>query len=449
MKSSKDKQIDMLHGSIWDKLLLFALPLALSSIIQQLFNSADVAVVGRFAGSLALAAVGANSSVINLLVNLFVGLSVGANVVIARYIGQGNMKKASDAVHTSILVAILSGFILMGIGLIFAHPILEWMSTPEDILPLAVLYLKIYFCGMPFIMLYNFTSAILRSQGDTKRPLYALILSGIVNVLLNLFFVVELHMSVEGVAIATVVSNIISSMILLIYLIKKSGPLQVHIHKIHLHPYILKQMASIGVPAGLQGMVFSISNVMVQTTTNGLGSIAVAASSAALNYEYFAYFILSAFTQSAVTFVGQNYGAGNYERCRKITRTVLLLGMFCTQFVSILFILFKEPLISIFTTDPKVIEVAYIRLVTIVTLEFLNAYTDILSGALRGLGHSSAPAIVCILGICGVRIGYILFIYPMVQTFQFLMYVYPISWIITAVALSITYFSIRKKVYKM
>lgn len=246
-----NKKMNMLEGSILDKIILFAIPLALSSILQQLFNSCDIAVVGKFAGSEALAAVGANSSVINLLLNLFVGLSVGANVVIARYIGNDNQKKARESIHTSIVLALISGFLLMGLGVLCARPILTWMSTPDNVLDLAILYLKIYFCGMPFIMLYNFCAAILRSQGDTKRPLYALIMAGIINVILNLIFVVVFHMSVEGVALATALSNIVSSMMLFQYLRKMPGPLQVNVKELKLNPALLKEIASIGVPAGL------------------------------------------------------------------------------------------------------------------------------------------------------------------------------------------------------
>lgn len=303
------KQIDMLNGSIWDKLLLFALPLAASSILQQLFNAADVAVVGNFAGGEALAAVGANGSVINLLVNLFVGLSIGTNVVVASFIGQKDDKRTNQAVHTSILLSMISGLVLLVVGILFARPILELMSTPEDIIDLATLYLQIYFAGMPFIMLYNFTSAILRSKGDTKRPLLSLLVSGVINVILNLFFVIVCHMSVEGVAIATVISNIISSLMLIYFLMHETDALKVELKKLCIHKDILLKVAKIGVPAGLQSTVFSISNVIIQTALNALGSAAVAASAAALNYEYFTYFVISAFSQAAVTFIGQNYAA--------------------------------------------------------------------------------------------------------------------------------------------
>ena len=285
----KKKTFDMLNGSIWNKLILFALPLAASSILQQLFNAADVAVVGSFAGSGALAAVGANGPIINLLVNSFVGLSIGANVVIASFIGQNDEKRTSLAAHTSILMSVIIGIVLLFVGFFFARPILELMSTPDDIINLAEVYLKIYFIGVPFVMLYNFAAAVLRSKGDTQRPLIALFIGGVINVILNLFFVVVLHMSVEGVAIGTVVSNIFSSMMLLYWLMHETDALRIDLKQLKINDRILKRIAKIGVPAGLQGMVFSISNVCIQSSLNALGSDAIAASSAALNYEYFAY----------------------------------------------------------------------------------------------------------------------------------------------------------------
>lgn len=439
----------MLNGSIWNKILLFALPLAASSILQQLFNAADVAVVGNFAGGEALAAVGANGSVINLLVNLFVGLSIGTNVVVASFIGQRDDKRTSQAVHTSILLAIISGFILLVVGIIFARPILELMSTPDDIIDLASLYLQIYFAGMPFIMLYNFASAILRSKGDTKRPLLSLLVSGIINVLLNLFLVVVCHMSVEGVAIATVISNIISSLMLLYFLMHETDALKVELKKLRIHKTILIKIAKIGVPAGLQSSVFSISNVIIQSALNALGSAAVAASAAALNYEYFTYFVLSAFSQAGVTFIGQNYAAKKYDRCKSITKWTFILSSISTLLVSFGFIFFREFCISFFTSDPEIATLAYSRMHIILTFQIVNMTIELLSGFLRGLGYSSIPALVCVLGICGIRVVYIYTIYPSIASFNNLMIIYPISWIITAISLIIIYFIIHRKVYRI
>lgn len=442
------KTFDMLNGSIWDKLILFALPLAASSILQQLFNAADVAVVGSFAGSIALAAVGANGPIINLLVNLFVGLSVGANVVIASYIGQNDEKRASLAAHTSVLISIISGFFLLVVGFFFARPILELMSTPSDIIDAAELYLKIYFLGMPFIMLYNFTSAILRSKGDTKRPLIALSIGGAINVLLNLFFVIVLHMSVEGVAIATVISNIFSSLFLLYCLMHETDALKIDLKNLKINMIILKKIAKIGVPAGLQGMVFSISNVCIQSTLNTLGSNAVAASSAALNYEYFAYYILSAFAQAAVTFIGQNYSANKYERCKKITKQTLLIGGTITMIACIIFVIFDKFFISFFTSDQLVASLAYTRMKIILPFQFLNLSIEVFSSVMRGLGYSSVPAMICVGGICGIRLLYLYTIYPMIASFEHLMIIYPISWFITVSCLVVVYwFYVRKKAY--
>ena len=397
------KQIDMLNGSIWDKLLLFALPLAASSILQQLFNAADVAVVGNFAGGEALAAVGANGSVINLLVNLFVGLSIGTNVVVASFIGQKDDKRTNQAVHTSILLSMISGLVLLVVGILFARPILELMSTPEDIIDLATLYLQIYFAGMPFIMLYNFTSAILRSKGDTKRPLLSLLVSGVINVILNLFFVIVCHMSVEGVAIATVISNIISSLMLIYFLMHETDALKVELKKLCIHKDILLKVAKIGVPAGLQSTVFSISNVIIQTALNALGSAAVAASAAALNYEYFTYFVISAFSQAAVTFIGQNYAAKKYQRCKDITKWTILLSSLSTLFVSFAFIFFHEFCISFFTSDLQIANLAYTRMYIVLSFQIINMVIELLSGFLRGIGYSSIPALICVLGICRRR----------------------------------------------
>lgn len=442
------KQIDMLNGSIWDKLLLFALPLAASSILQQLFNAADVAVVGNFAGGEALAAVGANGSVINLLVNLFVGLSIGTNVVVASFIGQKDDKRTSQAVHTSILLSMISGLVLLVVGILFARPILELMSTPEDIIDLATLYLQIYFASMPFIMLYNFTSAILRSKGDTKRPLLSLLVSGVINVILNLFFVIVCHMSVEGVAIATVISNIISSLMLMYFLMHETDALKVELKKLCIHKDILFKVAKIGVPAGLQSTVFSISNVIIQTALNALGSAAVAASAAALNYEYFTYFVISAFSQAAVTFIGQNYAAKKYQRCKDITKWTILLSSLSTLFVSFAFIFFHEFCISFFTSDLQIANLAYTRMYIVLSFQINHMVIELLSGFLRGIGYSSIPALICVLGICGTRIIYIYSIYPSIASYNNLLIIYPISWIITALALICVYLFIHKKVYQ-
>ena len=320
-------RMDMLHGSLLNKILLFALPLAASSILQQLFNSVDIAVVGKFASSQALAAVGSNSSVISLMINLFVGISVGASVVIANYIGQRNERGIKNAIHTVSVITLASGGLLLVVGLLIARPILEMMDTPDDVIELAVLYLRIYFLGMPFFMIYNFGAAILRSMGDTKRPLYCLVVAGVINTALNLFLVIVLKMSVAGVAIGTVIANMVSAGMIVYILRHEKGPFRLEYKEIGVSRIELRKMLQIGIPAGIQGMVFSIANVFIQAAINLYGSDAIAGSAAALNYEYYCYFVVSAFSQAAVTFISQNYGARQIERCKKIFRQTMLLSV--------------------------------------------------------------------------------------------------------------------------
>lgn len=447
MQATKQKkELDLLHGSLWDKILLFALPLAASSILQQLFNSADVAVVGRFAGSQALAAVGSNGAVINLLVNIFVGLSVGANVVIARFLGENNTAQIKKAVHTTVLVALISGLIIMGLGLLIARPILQLIATPDDIIDLSTLYLRIYFLGMPFMMLYNFGSAILRSRGDTKTPFICLLISGIINVILNLFFVIVCRLSVAGVAIATVISNVVSSCMILWFLMHEPGALRLHLRELKIDVEILKSIAKIGLPAGLQGVVFSLSNICVQSALNSLGSNTVAGSAAALNFEYFVYFLLNAFTQACVTFTGQNHGAGEYARCRRITGLCLLMGFVCSTALSLIFFFTGKEVLLFYTTDPAVIEIGLVRMKFCLVTQFISVFMDIFSGSMRGLGYSLTPALISFIGSCVLRLAWVYFVFPLAPTFSTLMLVYPLSWAISSLASVIAYFTIRRRV---
>lgn len=446
--NKKTKQMDMLQGSLLDKLFLFALPLAASSILQQLFNSVDVAVVGRFASSQEQAAVGCNGSVINLLLNLFVGISVGTNVVIASYIGQKQKGKIQNTVHTSMVVAVISGFFLLALGLLIAKPLLIIMQTPEDVLEHAVLYLRIYFLGMPFIMIYNFGAAILRSIGDTKRPLYCLLLSGIVNAVLNLFLVIVFHLGVAGVAIATVVSNVISAAMVWYFLTHESEPIQLRYDKLHITGSELKKILRIGIPAGLQGMVFSIANVFIQTELNGYGSDAVAGSAVTLNYEFMTYFVISAFNQTAVTFTSQNYGAGNYDRCKKIFRLCMLLSMVITGALSLSIVTGRGFFISLFTSKKAVAEYAAIRMIRILTLNFLGSTYEIGGAALRGMGYSMMPAILTVFGTCVFRLIWIYTVCRKYTSFAMLMNVYPISWMITGAAVLIAYYIIRSRCFQ-
>lgn len=439
------RQMDMLHGSLWDKILLFALPLAGSSILQQLFNSADVAVVGRFAGSQALAAVGSNSSVISLMVNLFVGLSVGANVVIANYIGRQEQEKVQEVIHTVAVLALISGIMMLIVGQIIAKPILIFMDTPEDVLDLAVLYLHIYFLGMPFVMIYNFGSAILRSKGDTKRPLYCLILSGVVNVCLNLMLVIAFQLGVAGVGIATVVSNGISAGMIVYFLTHEEDMIKVHIGRLAVKKTYLMGVLRIGLPAGLQGIVFSISNVCIQTAINGFGADAIAGSAAALNFEYFSYYIANAFGQAAVTFTSQNYGAGQLNRWKRVFRLSLLFGVVFCEVMSLAFVAGCRFFLQFYTTEEKVIEFAIIRMIHALAFNGLTAVYEVGGGFLRGLGHSMLPAALTMLGCCAFRLLWVYTVFAQINSFEILMNVYPASWIITDILVLTACFIIGRR----
>lgn len=443
---SNSKQMDMLHGSLMDKIMVFALPLAASSILQQLFNSADVAVAGKFAGPDALAAVGGNSPVINLLVNLFVGLSVGANVVIANYIGQKRFEQVKETVHTVITLALLSGIFLLFLGILIARPILMLIDTPSDVLELAVLYLKIYFIGMPFVMVYNFGSAILRSIGDTKKSLYCLIVSGVINVVLNLFLVIVFHLSVVGVAVATVVANVISAGMILYFLTHGDETIRVDMKRLTLKREQLWKIVKIGVPAGLQGVVFSLSNVCIQSAINGFGKHAVAGSAAALNYEYFTYFVTSAFSQAAVTFTSQNYAAKQYDRCKKVFRYSMLLGIAITGVMCAVFIIGRTFFISIYTDDAEAVQYAVIRLMHVELLEFMPCFYEVSGGALRGMGYSMLPAVLTVFGSCGLRIVWIYTVFRRYTDFGMLMNVYPFTWLVTTILVMGAYYLVWKRV---
>lgn len=435
----------MTHGALWSKILIFALPLAASSILQQLFNSVDTAVVGRFASSQALAAVGSNGSLISLMINLFIGISLGSNVVIAHYIGERSEQNIQSAIHTAIVVALLSGFFVMILGQFIARPVLLLMGTPEDVIELAVLYLRIYLIGMPFIMLYDFGSSILRSTGDSRRPLYSLIVAGAVNTLLNLVLVIVFHMGVAGVAIATVISNVVSSGIIMYILLHEAEPIRLNVHKLKIEPKELKKILAIGIPAGLQGMMFSIANVCIQSTINSFGSAAIAGSAAALNYEFFSYFMVNAFAQAAVTFTSQNYGAGEYDRCKRIFRISMLFSLVSCGLLSGVFVIGRDFFLRLYTTDEAVLVFANQRILIATTLELLTSIYEISAGAMRGLGHSLLPAIITFLGSCVLRLIWIATACRMVHEFWMLMIIYPISWVVTGIAMMIAYYCIRRK----
>ena len=436
---------DLTSGTILDKILKFAIPLALTSMLQQLFNATDVAIVGRFASKQAMAAVGSNAPVVSLLVNFFVGLSVGANVVIARNIGAKMEKRARAAVHTTMVLAVLCGVFIAIVGNIIAAPTIHLLGVPSEIAGYSITYLRIYFAGMPFVMLYNFEAAIFRSNGDTKRPLICLTVGGIFNVFANLFFVIVLKMNVDGVAIATVLANIISSMMLLHFLRREDSIIHVSINDLRIDKNILILILKIGIPSGFQSMVFSISNLCVQSAINSLGTDVMAGSSAAFNIEIFVYYIINAFTQTCVTFVGQNYGAGNYKRCRDIVKKILLTSAAVTLAVSILVLLTMRPLLGLFTTEPEVIEYGAVRIKILMYSELINVAMDNLSGAMRGLGKSLIPAIVSFFGVCGTRITWVFTGFKIYHSWTSLMLLFPVSWAISTVVLVILYIRLRNK----
>lgn len=445
---ARSNEINMVHGPLLGKILKFAVPFAASSILQQLFNTIDLAVVGRFASSEALAAVGANTFLINLMINLFVGIALGANVVIARYIGQKDKERIRYAVDTTIAVSVVSGILLLFIGQIIARPVLTMMGTPANILDEAVLYLRIFFIGVPFLMVYNFGAAILRSKGDTQRPLYILVLAGAINAVLNLLFVIGFHMSVEGVAIATSVANLFCSIVILRMLHKEDTPFQVRYKGLQIRSSELKSILRIGIPAGIQGMVFSLSNIFVQTAINGYGSAAVAGASVAQILDSYCYFLLSAFCGAAVTFTGQNYGAGLIERCRKIFWICLTCGFSVILMANILIYFNQQAVLSLFTDDPAVIHYAQLRIGIVLILQWMATFYEIPASSMRGLGHSLEPALLTIIGTCVMRLLWIFFVCPVLPGFTNLMLIYPITWAITAAMVIIAYIITSRKAYR-
>ncbi len=438
-------EINMLEGSIWDKVLKFAVPLAFTSILQQLFNAADVAVVGQFVGKEALAAVGANGIVLNLMLNLMVGLAIGSNVVCANLLGGRSYLRLKKAVHTSLVLAFCCGIFLAILGVTFGREILTLIETPPEILDLAELYFRILMGGVPLLLLYNFGSAILRSRGDTRHPLYAMIVSGCINVCLNLFFVLVLGMNVEGVAIATVIATFFSASLIIYWLHNLPGPMQLQFRKLAIDTNVLKHIAQIGIPAGLQGMVFSFSNIIIQIAINNLGAEYIAASAISLNYEFAAFFILSAFSQAATTFVGQNFGARNMHRCRQIMKWCVGMNLVIAGSICLVISFFAKSLSEIFTSAPDVVEYAVIRIRYILTFEFINVLIETLSGGMRGVGHSLYPAVACCMGVCVFRIIYIYTVFAEDPTFDTLMQVYPISWVFTVSLIIGAFFYVYRK----
>lgn len=430
MKKNK-YEIDMCNGPLFSKILLFTLPLIASGVLQLLFNAADIVVVGRFAGNESLAAVGSCGSLINLIVNVFIGLSVGANVMVARFYGAGQKKELEEMLHTAIATALVSGVILIFVGVLVARPALTLMATPEDVIEHSVLYMRIYFVGMPVMMLYNFGSAILRAVGDTKRPLYYLLLAGVINVVLNLFFVIVFKMGVAGVAVATVISQAVSAILVLNCLIHYDGELKLDLKKLRIVPDKLFKMIRIGLPAGVQGAFFSISNMLIQSSINSFGSIVMAGNTAAGNIEGFVYTAMNALHQTAISFAGQNFGAKKYKRIAK----VVVICELCVLVVGLVFgnlvYLCAGTLLQLYTTDPEVIRYGIIRLGIICTTYCLCGMMDVMVGALRGIGRSVMPMLVTLTGVCVFRVVWIFTYFNIHRSLQVLYISYPISWAVT------------------
>ncbi|MBU5480288.1 MATE family efflux transporter [Blautia sp. MSJ-19] len=437
---NKTQKLDILHGPIWNKLPLYALPVAATGILEQLFNASDLAIVGNFASTdrtVAIAAVGANSPVIGVILNLFIGISLGTNVIIANAIGRKDKKAVEQAVHTSVLAALIGGLLVTLLGELFIGNILNMLNVPEDVFPYALLYIRIYLIGLPVIFLYNFEAAIFRSTGDTKVPLQALAFAGVLNVLLNLLFVIVFKMSVNGVAIATVVSNLTSSLILLVRLTRTQKWIRVQLSELRIHKDCLLKILRIGLPAGIQSAVFNIANVVIQSAINSLGTVVIAASSAAYNIEILAYYVLNSFSQACTTFVGQNYGAKQISRCKKVFALSLVEDLIASASSILLILASGKFLLSLFNSDPQVIEIGYTRLLIIFSAYTFSMLYEVMSGYLRGFGISFVPAILTTIGVCGTRLAWVFTVFPHHRNFASLMLVYPVSLATTAVLIFI------------
>ena len=429
-------EIDMCNGPIFVKMLRFSLPLMLSSILQLLFNAADVVVVGRFAGDNSLAAVGSTGALVGLITNVFIGLSVGANVVAARALGARDDQQVFKTVHTSMLVSLISGVFLTVVGLLCARTFLEWMGSPDGVIDLATQYLRIYFAGMTSMMVYNFGSAILRAIGDTKRPLYFLLISGVINVVLNLIFVIVFKMNVAGVALATIISQTVSAVLIVACLIRSEGNIHFSPRQMRIDMGVLKNIAAIGLPAGVQGIMFSLSNVVIQTSINAFGATVIAANSAAGNLEGFVYVGMNAFYQATMSFTSQNMGARRYDRILRILRAGLAGTTAIGLVMGIGVWALGKPLLGIYTTSDAVIAAGKIRLSFISLPYAVYGIMDVMVGALRGIGYSLAPTIVTVLGVCGFRLVWIATVckLPAFSDVAGVYMSYPVSWIVTLTA---------------
>lgn len=444
-------EIDMCNGGLAGKILLFALPLMASSLLQLLFNAADIVVVGKFVGKEALAAVGSNTALINLLISLFVGLSVGTNVTLARDMGAGKPEAVNRGVHTSIFLALVSGLLLAAAGVVLAPRLLAWMKSPDDVIGLGALYLRIYFLGMPATMAYNFGSAVLRAQGDTRRPLYYLLTAGVANVAMNLFFVIVLKMGVAGVGAATAISQYISAALVIRCLMKEEGALHLDLKRLRMDPIVVKRILQVGLPAGFQGIVFALANVVIQSSVNSFGSTVMSGSAAAQNIESFVYAAMNTFYQAALTFTGQNYGAGKASRVDKVTIYCQAFAILTGVVLGNLAYCFGHSLISIYVQagpeQEAIIQAGLIRMSRIGRLYALCGIMDTMVGSLRGIGYSVGPMVVSLLGSCVLRLVWVHTIFPLDPTPANLFLSYPITWVITGAIHVAMYLLVRKKAF--
>lgn len=440
--------MDMLHGSIADKLFFFAMPIGLMGLFEQLFNSADVFILGHFVGKNAMAAVGNNMPVIGLLVTLLIGISLGANVTIAQYLGAGKQDKVEETVQTAIVMALGLGLLLTAVGELIAHPALMILDVPADVYDLASTYLRIFLLGMPFLTLYNFEAAIFRSCGDGKTPLYSLVAANVLNISLDLLSVEFFGWGLTGVVSATVLSFAVNAGILFVLLCRTPQPIRLQRHKMRLNGTELRKILHIGLPAGIQGMVFAMSNVVIQSSINSLGTAAMAAAAASVIIEFNIYCFVNGFSQATTTFVGQNYGARKLSRCFATTKTAFWVEGLFLLCITVPILFFGKHVIGFFNPDPEVIQLGVLRLWWVADMLYLNGAMDILSGALRGYGYSLPPAIVALVGICGVRLVWIYTVFAAHRDYLTLILAYPISWIIATVVLAVVYLQCRKYILK-
>ena len=441
-------EIDMCNGTIMDKLVSFVLPLMASGILQLMFNAVDIIVVGRFTGSQALAAVGSTTALINMFINLFIGISLGANVLAARFFAAGKNKEMSETVHTAVTFALLSGLFMAVFGLVFSRFALELMGTPADVIDQSALYMRIYFLGMPFFMLYNYGAAILRAVGDTKRPLMYLIVAGVTNALLNMFLVIVMHMGVAGVAIATVISQLISCFLVLRCLYVTDSSYQLRFSRLCIKKYYLVQIFQVGIPAGIQSTVINFSNVLLQSSVNSFGSVAMAGYTAANNILGFLYASVNAVTQACMSFTSQNYGVGKYKRMDRVLLDCGILSFVIALVLGCGSYLFGGQILKIYTEDAEVIRCG-VEILSITTVPyFLCGIMDLFPGALRGMGHSGVPMILSIIGTVGTRIVWIFFVFPKSRSLYTLFISYPASWAITIVMQVVCFVFVRRKVHR-